>query len=116
MFRYLLGWMVPPKVAFLKLTQPEAVRRMCKYQLFSGRSVYSVLVVTILLCDHRRGHHCHVPKFTQHQRLWTYILTDEQMHVIQDMLVPMSQLGTKCCGNWSYQFDRKVFECIPRTF
>lgn len=28
MFRYILGWMVPPKVSFLKLTQGETVRRL----------------------------------------------------------------------------------------
>ncbi|OQV23532.1 Delta(24)-sterol reductase [Hypsibius exemplaris] len=27
-FRYLLGWMVPPKVSFLKLTQGETIRRL----------------------------------------------------------------------------------------
>jgi len=27
-FRYLLGWMVPPKVSLLKLTQGEAVKKL----------------------------------------------------------------------------------------
>lgn len=27
-FRYLFGWMVPPKVSFLKLTQPAAVKKL----------------------------------------------------------------------------------------
>lgn len=27
-FRYALGWMVPPKVSLLKLTQPEAVKKL----------------------------------------------------------------------------------------
>jgi delta24-sterol reductase len=27
-FRYLLGWMVPPKVSLLKLTQPAAVKKL----------------------------------------------------------------------------------------
>ncbi|KAK2702501.1 hypothetical protein QYM36_018891, partial [Artemia franciscana] len=27
-FRYLLGWMVPPKVSLLKLTQTEAVKKL----------------------------------------------------------------------------------------
>lgn len=44
-FRYLLGWMAPPKVSLLKLTQPEAVKKLY-----------------------------------------------EERHMIQDMLVPMSEL------------------------
>ena len=28
MFRYLLGWLMPPEVALLKLTQPEAVTKL----------------------------------------------------------------------------------------
>lgn len=28
MFRYLFGWMVPPKISLLKLTQGEAIRKL----------------------------------------------------------------------------------------
>ncbi len=28
LFRYLVGWATPPKVSFLKLTQPSAVKRL----------------------------------------------------------------------------------------
>jgi delta24-sterol reductase len=28
LFRYLCGWMVPPKISFLKLTQGETIKRM----------------------------------------------------------------------------------------
>ena len=28
LFRFLLGWAVPPKVSFLKLTQTEALQKM----------------------------------------------------------------------------------------
>jgi len=32
LFRYTLGWMVPPKVSFLKLTQTETIRRLYEEQ------------------------------------------------------------------------------------
>ena len=59
-FRLLLGWLLPPKVAFLKLIQPEAMR------------------------------------------LWY-----ENMHVIQDMLVPVTTLAA------SLGVFRKHYDLYP---
>lgn len=39
-FRYLFGWMVPPKISLLKLTQGETVKEMYeKYQVFQDMLV-----------------------------------------------------------------------------
>eukprot|EP00271_Cylindrocystis_brebissonii_P015747 TRINITY_DN38741_c0_g1_i1.p1 TRINITY_DN38741_c0_g1~~TRINITY_DN38741_c0_g1_i1.p1 ORF type:complete len:573 (-),score=86.69 TRINITY_DN38741_c0_g1_i1:918-2636(-) len=66
-FRVLLGWMMPPKVSFLKLTQGEAIRNyyhekhMCQDMLIPIHKIAEVLelsdreyeVYPIWLCPHR---------------------------------------------------------------
>lgn len=47
LFRYILGWMVPPKVSLLKLTQCETLRRMYEEKQF----IQDMLVPMGRLCD-----------------------------------------------------------------
>lgn len=67
MFRYLLGWLVPPKVSLLKLTQPEAVKKL--YEQNHMIQVFCQLFIKFMSLRH------------------LFII----LSLIQDMLVPMNK-------------------------
>jgi len=54
LFRYLFGWMVPPKVSLLKRTQGETIKRMYeKYQIIQDMLVPIDSMQESLLCFHK---------------------------------------------------------------
>jgi len=53
LFRYLLGWMVPPKVSLLKLTQPEVIKKLYE----SNHMIQDMLVPMKTLKDSLRLFH-----------------------------------------------------------
>jgi len=54
LFRYLFGWMVPPKISLLKLTQGEAIKRMYEqHQIIQDMLVPARELKASLLCFHK---------------------------------------------------------------
>ena len=69
LFRYLLGWLTPPKVSLLKLTQGETIR-----QLYEEHHVVQDMLVPVsemkssLMCFHKELNVSHT--FIIEELLW----------------------------------------------
>jgi hypothetical protein len=88
-FRYLLGWLLPPKVAFLKLTQGTI--EMC--DVFSWCVSLCVCVLCVLcMCFFSLIHGDCLslsPSLFVGELVRKYY---EEQHVVQDLLVPLTEL------------------------
>jgi len=61
-FRWLLGWAVPPKVSFLKLTQTEALRKLYEEQHVIQDMLVTYLAYLFDLYFYKTLiYHCHFP-------------------------------------------------------